>query len=64
MHFGTKIYRTDQNGEISITVNNKGNVKIRKFIQNIKDVKYYMKWIDNSTYIKSSELYKILEKVK
>lgn len=30
---GTKIYRTDENGEISIIVNNKGNVKAREFIK-------------------------------
>lgn len=30
---GTKIYRTDENGEISIIVNNKGKVKAREFIK-------------------------------
>lgn len=31
--FGIKIYRTDENGEISIIVNSKGNVKVREFIK-------------------------------
>ena len=31
-NYGTKIYRTDEDGEISIIVNRKGKVKIKKFI--------------------------------
>ncbi len=31
--FGIKLYRTDENGEISIIVNSKGNVKVREFIK-------------------------------
>ena len=30
---GARVYRTDQNGEISIEVNKKGKVRIRKFIE-------------------------------
>ena len=30
---GTKIYRTDQNGEISIIVNNKNKIRIKEFIE-------------------------------
>lgn len=30
---GVKIYRTDENGEISIEINNKGNIKIKRFIE-------------------------------
>ena len=33
--YGTKIYRTDQNGEISIEVEKNGKIKIEKFIKNI-----------------------------
>ena len=32
MRFGAKIYRTDVMGEISIDVNKKGGVKVRRFI--------------------------------
>lgn len=31
-NYGTKIYRTDEDGEISIIVNRKGKVKIKKLI--------------------------------
>lgn len=31
-NFDTQIYRTDENGEIDITVNNRGNIKIKKRI--------------------------------
>lgn len=30
---GTKIYRTDENGEIDVIVNNNGKMKISKFIE-------------------------------
>lgn len=30
--YGTKVYRTDENGEIVITINKKGRIKIRKTI--------------------------------
>lgn len=33
---GTKIYRTDQMGEISVVVNNKGKIKVKKFIEQEK----------------------------
>lgn len=30
--FGTRIYRTDVNGEITIVINNKGKIKVKKII--------------------------------
>ena len=30
--YGTKIYRTDEMGEISIIVNSKGKIKLKKFL--------------------------------
>ena len=33
--YGTKIYRTDQNGEINIEVDKNGKIKIEKFIKDI-----------------------------
>jgi len=35
-NLGTKVYRTDQSGEISITIKNKGSFKVKKFIQQKK----------------------------
>lgn len=32
-NYGTKIYRTDENGEISISINIKGEVRVKKFIK-------------------------------
>ena len=32
-HFGTKIYRTDKEGEVSIVVNKKGRIMMKKFIE-------------------------------
>lgn len=29
-----QIFRTDENGEIRINVNSKGNIQIKKFIEN------------------------------
>ena len=31
--YGAKIYRTDENGEVSIMVNSEGNIRIKKFIE-------------------------------
>ena len=31
--YGAKIYRTDEDGEISITVSNKGKIKVNEFIK-------------------------------
>ena len=33
-NFDMQIYRTDENGEIDITVNNRGNVKVKKYFSN------------------------------
>ena len=33
--YGTKIYRTDKNGEINIEVDKNGKIKIEKFIKDI-----------------------------
>ena len=30
--YGTKVYRTDEDGEIVITINKKGRIKVRKTI--------------------------------
>lgn len=35
-NYGSKIYRTDENGEITIVVNNKGKIRVEKTI-NKKD---------------------------
>ena len=32
-HFGIQISRTDKNGEISISVNHKGRIRMKKFIE-------------------------------
>lgn len=32
-HFGMQVFRTDENGEIRISVNRKGKVRVRKFIE-------------------------------
>lgn len=32
-NYGAKIYRTDENGEISISINIKGEVRLKKFIK-------------------------------
>ena len=37
MNFGAKVYRTDENGEVNINVNRKGNTtlyKISKYVNN------------------------------
>lgn len=36
MIYGVKIYRTDEMGEVSIVIDNKGKTKIKKFIKWIK----------------------------
>ena len=36
-HFGMQIFRTDENGEISISVNHKRKVRMRKFIEKYSD---------------------------
>lgn len=33
MIYGVKIYRTDEMGEVSIVIDNKGKTKIKKFIK-------------------------------
>ena len=32
-HFGMQIFRTDENGEISISVNHNGRIRVKKFIK-------------------------------
>ena len=32
-HFGMQIFRTDENGEIRISVNRKGKIRVKKFIE-------------------------------
>ena len=31
-HFGMQIFRTDENGEISISVNHRSRIRVKKFI--------------------------------
>lgn len=40
---GVKIYRTDENGEISIEINNKGNIKIKRFIEQNRIIIWYLR---------------------
>ena len=36
-HFGMQIFRTDENGEIRISVNHKGRILVKKFIEEYSD---------------------------
>ena len=38
VNFGCKIYRTDQMGEIMINIDNKGRIKVKKFIEQEKKI--------------------------